>query len=329
MKNSFSHRFPFIPMFCRFLFVGFIIHSTAYATERNGVQNKQTNKFDNSIAGKTPTEKGRERLQKAKRAIWKAESIGDKKDRLSWLSAARRILAKARETLQAAHDQKKAAYESFPKFIPRDDDDFVNRQEAEIAYIRAQIDLAMCRYTEAQTFSRGSKEFQNRIGTARDEFKTIHEKYRSLVAGLYARMWEGKCLQEQKQITKALRIYQEILSHPSRKNESLQLVEDYACSFRLICLNSDTRKDYKLVIKEAELWLSRHEDQKDTHLSLGIRFQNAVAHERLAERIEAKEASKRHWRSALKEARRVAKYLTEDQTSAKEMIERLRSKLGT
>src|SRR5690606_252392 len=129
---------------------------------------------------------------------------------------ARSYVAKAREIFQTAHDKHKAIYDGFPKFISKDadPDEFEKRADAEVNVIRAELDLALCTYEEAQTYDPSAPEFKKLLTDASLAFETIHTKYRSQVAGLFARMWQGKCFEEQEDLGKALGIYSELLRHP-------------------------------------------------------------------------------------------------------------------
>lgn len=301
------------------------------------------------LAANANTELARILIEKARVKIWESESPANKDSSEKYRLEARALLTKSREIFQKAHDQHKAAFDQFPKFIPEDEAEQLKaRSAAEIAYMRAQIDLGLCTYEEAQTHPRGSKEFKNLLTKAADEFKTIHEKYRSIVGGLYARMWQGKCFEEMEDIGKALGIYNELLAHPG-KSQAMQNVQNQVTQFRLICLNHDQRKDYQLVIAEAEDWLSKNRKLAGYSVGLGIRYQKAVAHEKLAEKLEqdhlaAVEAAKRameknlpqrptaeiesNLRKAIQDAQEVSKFAGQYKAPSQFMVSRTKGKLG-
>lgn len=225
---------------------------------------------------KTLTEQGRELLEKATETIWEAKSPAERKNSEKLRMKARGLLAKARKALQAAHDQYKAAFTAFPAFISQEteEEEYIARQEAEVAYMRSQIDLAQCTYAEAQTHAQDSQEFKEQITQAAKEYQNVHEKYRSFVVGLHARMWQGKCLEESNEIGKALGIYNELLAHPS-SSDAMQKLRHMVQHFRLICLNYDERREdkKKLVINEAAAWLAKDQDNAVTTVELGVRYQ--------------------------------------------------------
>ena len=300
------------------------------------------------LAAKANTEQARILIEKARVKIWEANSPANEQNSEKFRLEARALLAKARQTFQTAHDLHKAAYEKFRVFVdPSDKEKFEARGKAEIDYMRAQLDLALCTYEEAQTFPAGSQEFKNLLNKAADEFKEIHTKYRSIVGGLYARMWQGKCFEEQNDIGKALGIYNELLAHPG-KSRAMQTVQNQVLQFRLICLNHEQRKDYQLVINEAGQWLAAHRKEAGTSVGLGIRYEKAVAHEKLADKLKTEyeaaknqaERSKGHepldpkkdiegnLRLAMNEARQVTQYAGQYQAPSQFMVSRLKGKLG-
>ena len=300
------------------------------------------------LAASANTQQARILIEKAHVKIWESESPANKANQEKFRLDARALLTKAREIFQKAHDLHKAHYETFPKFIPQEETErFDARQKAEIDYMRAQIDLALCTYADAQTYEASGQEYKNLLTKAADEFKDIHEKYRSMVGGLYARMWQGKCFEEQDDIGKALGIYNELLSHPG-KSSAMKDVQHQVLQFRLICLNHDQRKDYQLVINEAEEWVGKNRKLGGFIVGLGIRYQKALAHEKLAEKIEAeyeaavnqakrnmekeptkpKDEIESNLRKALVDAREVTKYAGQYKAPSQFMITRLKGKLG-
>ncbi len=300
------------------------------------------------LAAKANTEQARILIEKARVKIWEADSPANEQNSEKFRLEARSLLAKAREIFQTAHDQHKAAFDKFPKYIdPSQKEELESRSKAEIAYMRAQIDLALCTYEEAQTFPAGSQEFKNLLNKAADEFKDIHEKYRSMVGGLYARMWQGKCFEEQDDIGKALGIYNELLAHPG-KSRAMETLQNQVLQFRLICLNHPERKDYQLVINEAGQWLTGHRKEARTSVGLGIRYEKAVAHDKLAEKLktdyeaaknqaarnkepaplEPKKDIESNLRLAMNEAQQVSQYAGQYRAPAQYMVSRIKGKLG-
>ena len=102
---------------------------------------------------------------------------------------------------------------------------------------------------------------------AADEFEKMHQKYRSQVGGLFARAWQGKCYEEQKDIQKALGIYNELLDHPG-DTDVLSNLKTQTLYFKLICLNSKDRHDHQLVVDLADEWLKKHKSEATSQMGL-------------------------------------------------------------
>ncbi|NQV27892.1 MAG: tetratricopeptide repeat protein, partial [Rhodopirellula sp.] len=236
-------------------------------------------------AGEANTERAGILLGKGRVEVWQSRSPSNKENRAEFQKVARDYVLQARAIYQKAHDQHKATWEAFPKFIDQVEEPqkFTERRQAEVRYIVAQLDLAHCLYEEAQTSDQGSDEYKAKLRDAAAAYEEIHSKYRSQIGGLYARTWQGKCYEEQDDIQRALGIYKELLGHPG-SSETLVRLQDQVRHFRLICLNHEQRKDYQLVIDEATEWLNAAKGRKKySPQSLGIRWEQVLAQEKLAE----------------------------------------------
>ncbi|MFT5093283.1 MAG: hypothetical protein ACI93T_002109 [Porticoccaceae bacterium] len=236
-------------------------------------------------AGEANTERAGILLGKGRVEVWQSRSPSNKENRGEFQKRAREHVTGARAIYQKAHDQHIASWEAFKKFIDKVEEpkEFDDRRKAEVRYIVAQLDLAHCLYEEAQTFDEASDEYNAKLRDAAAAYEDIHSKYRSQIGGLYARTWQGKCYEEQDDIQRALGIYKELLGHPGT-SETLVRLQDQVRHFRLICLNHEQREDFQLVIDEAGEWLANAKGRKKfSQQSLGIRWEQVIAQETLAE----------------------------------------------
>ncbi len=129
----------------------------------------------------------------------------------------------------------------------------------------------------------------------------------------------------------------------------MQNVQNQVLQFRLICLNHDQRKDYQLVINEAEDWLNKNRKLAGYSVGLGIRFQKAIAHEKLAAKLDAdylvalneakrnmdkKEPQKptadieANLRKSIQDAQEVTKFAGQYKAPSQFMISAIKGKLG-
>lgn len=241
------------------------------------------------------TERARILLGRARVEVWQSRSPGNKDNRATFQEAARKLIAEARQIFQAAHDGHKAKWDSYPSFVDRVEERqlFEERRLAEIRYIMAQLDLANCTYEESQTYDRDSEEYKAKLIEGAKEYQEVHEKYRSQVGGLYARLWQGKCFEEQDDIQKAVGIYKELLGHPG-KSDTMRRLQAQTLQFYLICLNHESRKDYQLVVDKGSQWLTEQSArQKLAPTALGIQWEMVLAWEALGTDRSASEAVKK------------------------------------
>ena len=202
-------------------------------------------------------------------------------------AAKKKARTKAAASLEAAQDQWTEVREfvgekwkGYPRFIDRkqNPEQYAARARAEIAYIKAQLEVANCLYLSAR-IAESDKGRDESLELAAKQYEEIHQKYRSMVGGLSARLWMARCYQEQDNIRSALGITNEILAHPSRLSV-LQLLQDQALQIRLTCLNHPKRRDYQLVMAEGKEWIVDVEDKREaSQAGQAIRWELARAHE--------------------------------------------------
>jgi hypothetical protein len=275
------------------------------------------------------TERARILIGKAKVKTWQSQSPANVGVREKYQKEARQYILDARKVFQAAHDGYKAAFEKFPSSIAPDDKEQNDaRDKAESLYMRAQLDLAESIYQEAQTYDAGSTQKNDLLIKATVEYDAIHSKYRSNLSGIYSRLMEGKCFEEQNDIRRALGIYQEILGHDARDNRLVRM-QDQALNFKLICMNHPTRNDYLLVISEAEEWLTVNKGRAASESGLGIRWELTRAQEMLGNARSTAPADKdRLLKQALANAGEINRYPGPYQDVSFSMMQKLRVALN-
>ncbi len=278
------------------------------------------------------SELGQLLFERARSLLWDSEAPSNENRKAELQQQARTLIEQAKGIYQTAHDQYKQQYDAYPKFIDKeeDPDGFQERLSAEVKYLRAWFNLARCTYERGQTFDMGSKERQETLITAADEFEAIHAARRTNPIGLQSRLMMGKCYQEQDDIGRALGIYQEILSHTSQE-PFVQLLRSIALQYRLICLNDEQKNDFQLVLQEADTWLQNKENRRRLHteVGLGILWEKAIAGEKIGldRTIEAAEKTS-FQRQALSDAKDVGRFPGPYREAAVAMARRLNAELG-
>jgi len=282
---------------------------------------------NHDLAGRANTARGQILMEKARVDIWDGDKPSNEGSRENFREAARKGIATARAIFDQARIQHETNWKKYPAFIPEDQPAArVERSQAEELFIQAQLDLAQCTYWDAQTFDKKSTERIEILRNAAAEFEAIHQKYRSQLGGLYARIWQGRCFEEQgdvEGIRIALGIYGEILEHDGT-TVAMRNLKDRALRFRLICLNYPERHDYQIVIQEAEAWLKESRERVRTDVGMGIQWELCRAQEAIGtDRNTSDIVRKALLTQALNRARAINLYPGELKIPSSGMIQRL------
>ncbi|MCA9084539.1 MAG: hypothetical protein KDA81_10815 [Planctomycetaceae bacterium] len=279
------------------------------------------------------SELGQLLFERARSLIWDAESPGNIDRKKELQQQARGLIDQAKGIYQQAHDQYKAQYDGFPKFIDqtKDEELYEQRLNAEVQYLRAWFNLVRCTFERGQTFDPGTKERNDTLVTASEQFEEIHAARRTNPIGLQARLMMGKCFQEQDDINRALGIYNEMLSHKS-DHPSVQFLRSIALQYRLICLNHEKKNDFQLVLQEADEWLNDKSNRSRvyTETGLGILWEKTIAEEKLGKDRAYGDDKQRSamLRQALADAKQVGRFPGPYREPAVAMERRLNAELG-
>ncbi len=277
-----------------------------------------------SSAGPGSQERAQMLLADAEMLNWRARSLSNEERKTKLREESRDNIARARAIYNTTRENYKQEYDRFAVYIPEENgEQRAQRNQVESLYIKSQLDLARCTYLEAQTYERDSTDFQETLRQAALEYEEIHTRYRSQLAGLYARAMQGKCFEEQDNIRLALGIYGELLGHEG-KSEGLKRLQHQVRLFRLICLNHDSRNDYQLVRQEAEAWLEQNPSLTKSQNGAGIRWELARALTALANQESRSAEDRAQLREqAVKHARFLQRHSPGHKIMAGELIQRL------
>ncbi len=191
-------------------------------------------------------------------------------DKEAKLNAARAAFAEARKAYERAEGPIKAAYEAFPRFIPAGDPRREARDRAHTALMEDQLQRAIVDYEEAQTFPSGSDARNALLDKALASFKDLHSRYRTQLAGLHARMLQGKSYEEKGDLGAAMGIYNELMEHSDKNLRDLQRQVGY---YRIIVQGK--RNEIALAADEAVRWLQANPTQRVSEVGLGVQLELA------------------------------------------------------
>ena len=108
----------------------------------------------------------------------------------------------------------------------KDADEIAYRDELRKQFLQAQLLSAAVLEEKAEAAIANKKQYEELLTKAGDEYKEIYEKYRTRLAGLYARLYQGRCYQkiaehkdaskadQDKNYKEALSYYNDLLDQP-------------------------------------------------------------------------------------------------------------------
>jgi hypothetical protein len=151
------------------------------------------------------------------------------------------------------------------------------RNSLRIGLLTDELNLTRCTRQEARTYVPGSEENQKLLKQAASEFETIHQKHRTQLGGLYARLWQAKCLQEIGEFKAARDILELLTSYPDSASQ-IKTLQTRATQFLLITLVDGNLEKPTVAISLATKWLeSADKQQRRSHAGLYIRWELARA----------------------------------------------------
>ena len=196
---------------------------------------------------------------RGKVALQQARSPSNVVKKAEYIKQAKDYYGQAKVLYAAAAEKYSKEYKAFGPFIDKgkDSEKFEQRADVERLMLKAQLDSGIVEYEEAQTFEKDDPKYKEALKAAAKKFEDLHSKNRGQVAGLIARVYMGKCFEEQGNLTGAMGLYNELLSHKG-ESEVMRNLQAQVVHFKLICLNSAEKADFILVDRLASEWLKEN-----------------------------------------------------------------------
>jgi tetratricopeptide (TPR) repeat protein len=180
---------------------------------------------------------------------------------------ARASFEQARQAFAQAEPRLKQAHEAFPTYLDRSDPRYEERTRAHVALMDAQLQKAICDYEEAQTYPADSDTRKQLLDRAIAAFEDLHKRYRSQMAGLHARMLQGKSYEEKGELGPAMGIYNELMEHSDAELSDLKRIVAY---YRIIV--STKRGEHPLAVDDCVRWMQAFGRYRVTPEGLGVQL---------------------------------------------------------
>ncbi|MFH1268020.1 MAG: hypothetical protein ABIK89_20070, partial [Planctomycetota bacterium] len=167
---------------------------------------------------------------------------------------ARQLYLDARKVFEQSEKNFHDKLEKFPKFIePNKKLEIEERDQARKDLLQARLFLATVVYELALTYDSGSKEWKENLLKSAETYKQLYDKYGSRLAGLYARLWEGRCYKVLGDDKKAFEVFEELLMQPDEP-PAFRTLKNKALILALETYMLPTVKNYAEAIKKAKKW---------------------------------------------------------------------------
>jgi hypothetical protein len=291
-------------------------------------------------AGMARIQLGSVLVERARSTVDLANRPGSAAKKNDLLAEARKQYVAARAAFEAVVKDYDARLKKYPNFVPKTDKKIREEKNAvRKVLIEASFHLANTYYQEAESYDdAASKERKTLFTTSAAEFHKIYEKYRTVLAGLYAGMWEARSYQELGDLRRAIGLYLELLQQPDEP-EAFRELRNKVLKLAMECWNDSRVGQPEESEQRGKDWVDHARPGEDSSPEgLAIQYFTAQAKHLIIQKLKEpakKEGSKKEAKPAAKEdrhreldivklLRRVADYPGDYQKSAKELLARYR-----
>lgn len=217
---------------------------------------------------------------------------------------------KVYDQVEVFYRKKLADVNVFPKMINRKQNPklFKLRQEFRGEHVQTRLLLANVVYEKSKTHEDGSEARNKLLQEAADKYGDLYEKYRKWLAGLYARLYQGRCYQDMKKYKEAIAYYDDLIEQPAQDPVFRSLI---AKTYLQLAQCYNAQENYNATIARTDKWLRDAQGNENrTTEWLGLKYLVALAYKeksRSTDPDEQKEKNKsiREARSLLRDPARI------------------------
>lgn len=184
-----------------------------------------------------------------------AQAAADEPGRTTLIAQARETFLSAEGYFSTAVDQLNTRYLGFPKLNYTDEAVQRRGQRLRGELIQARMYHAGVREELAGIYPLASSEAQENYKAAADRYEQIYKDYRTLIAGLMARLKQGQCYKALGDTRRALGLYNDLLTQPDELT-ALRRLRVAAMYLSLECWTTEQEKLYELAFSQGEEYLT-------------------------------------------------------------------------
>ncbi|HUG69010.1 MAG TPA: hypothetical protein VMM76_14770, partial [Pirellulaceae bacterium] len=253
-----------------------------------------------------------------------------KGDKAKLLQEANVLYEEAYKVFKDMEETVRVQLERIPKVL-----DLQDKRQAAMAdrrtqlradYLQTQLTAAAIREEMADTVAEGSEPFKKLLTEAASQYDEIYTKYRTRLAGLYARLYQGRANQRIGKLQDALGYYSELLDQPDEP-EAFRTLKTKTLRLAMDGWLHPSEKKYMEAVKRGSEWVkkSRPTDDRDSDW-LAIRLSLAKAYKMQAD--EAEKSDARTISQSISEAKKQANFVANKSGELQEEARRLVAALG-
>ena len=179
-------------------------------------------------------------------------------NRAKLMDEARKFFSESEKVFGEAQKKFEEDLAKYPKFMAPNDPRVIERERVKGDLIQSHMFHAYGLYEKSRTYDQKiaaeAKLWEAALRQAADKYGEIYKNYRTLIAGLAARLKEGQCYQELKDTKRALGLFADLLGQP----DNLTALRPYKASamyLSLQCWTDDNEKLYELATIQGEEFL--------------------------------------------------------------------------
>lgn len=279
---------------------------------------------DHALAGGAELQRGSALIELGRMLVEQArrpKAAAEEKARL--MAEARAKYAAAQKIFTAAEKRSSEAHKKFPKLIdPRNAKLLESRDSARKDLLQAKLLIPAVACEIGKTYEPGSAEYKKHLTDAANQYAGFSKKYRMILAGLYARLLQARCLKDLGDAQGALRLCDELLELPDDP-KAFRDLKTKAVSLEIETCLLPEAKQYTEALAKAEAWLKAAQpDEESSPDGLAIRFYSAKAALELAKPLARNDPKRRDYQVlAFRRFEVVARFAGEHQQKAKEWLD--------
>ena len=220
-----------------------------------------------SQLGNVIVERAKSRLERSKK------QVGEPKSQL--LTESRKLFGDAIKIFEGQVNETREQLKRYPASLqPKDGKPFEDRAYFRTEYLQARMLVVAAKEEMAETYPKDSAEYTKLITECVDGYKAVHDDYRTLLAGMFARAYQARCLQKLGKHKEALGYFGELLVQPD--NSDLHDMRVLAASLAIDSWIAD--KLYKEVLDKAFPIVDKprpNEDRTDEFMEMRVKIARA------------------------------------------------------